>query len=141
MSVVREYADRHGVADRFDFLPGNLRDVDFGADRYDLAMLGNIVYSKGEESPRERFRRLARASRPGGRIALVDMIPANDRTGPVYPLPFAPNMLVHTEARGYLHADRVPTVASGGGILRGTPRGYRPALTADCCREGPLVTD
>lgn len=97
MPVVREYAERHGVAGRFDYLPGNLRDVDLGEDRYDLALLGNIVHSEGEESSRALFARLARALRPGGRIAIVDMVPDDDRSGPVYPLLFALNMLVNTQ--------------------------------------------
>lgn len=100
MPVVREYADRHGVADRFDYLPGNLHSVDFGEGRYDLALLGNIVHSEGAESSRTLLKRLARALKPGGRVAIVDMVPADDRSGPVYPLLFALNMLVHTEAGG-----------------------------------------
>ena len=36
--------------------------------------------------------------RAKGKIAIIDMIPNDDRTGPAYPLLFALNMLVHTEA-------------------------------------------
>lgn len=95
--TTRHYLDRHGVADRYDFLPGDLKEVDFGEGRYDLALLGNIVHSEGEESSRDLFRRLHRALRPGGRVVVIDMVPNDERTGPPFPLFFALNMLVNTQ--------------------------------------------
>ena len=96
LAVTREYLQRHGVHDRYDFLPGDLKEVDFGADRYDVALLGNIVHSEGERSSRNLFARLHRALRPGGQIAIADMIPNDDRTGPPFPVFFALTMLLHT---------------------------------------------
>lgn len=92
-----EFVKRHNLEDRFDFLPGDLKEVDFGSERYDLALLGNIVHSEGERSSRDLFRRLYRALRPGGRIVIIDMIPDDERTGPPFALLFAINMLVNTE--------------------------------------------
>jgi ubiquinone/menaquinone biosynthesis C-methylase UbiE len=100
LELTREYVRRHGVEWRYEFLPGNLREVDFGAQRFNLAILGNIVHSEGADSSRELFRRLHRALVPGGRIAIVDMIPNDERSGPYYPVMFALNMLVNTEAGG-----------------------------------------
>jgi ubiquinone/menaquinone biosynthesis C-methylase UbiE len=96
-ATTREYVSRHGVADRFDYLPGDLKTVDFGENRFDLALLGNIVHSEGEESSRDLFRRLHRALKPGGRIAVIDMIPNDERTAPPFALIFAINMLINTE--------------------------------------------
>jgi ubiquinone/menaquinone biosynthesis C-methylase UbiE len=93
----REYVKRHGLGDRCDYLPGDLKKVDFGTDRYDVALLGNIVHSEGEASSRDLFRRLHRALRPGGQLVVIDMVPNDDRTGPPWPLIFALNMLIHTE--------------------------------------------
>ena len=95
--TTREYVERHGLAERFDYLPGDLKEVDFGEAQYDLALLGNIVHSEGEQSSRDLFRRLHRALRPGGRVVVIDMIPDDARTAPPYPLIFAINMLVNTE--------------------------------------------
>jgi ubiquinone/menaquinone biosynthesis C-methylase UbiE len=58
LEETKQYTDRHGVAGRFDCLPGDLNEVSFGADRFDVAILGNIVHSGGETSSRRLFRRL-----------------------------------------------------------------------------------
>jgi ubiquinone/menaquinone biosynthesis C-methylase UbiE len=97
LPTTREYVARHGLEERFDYLAGDLKEVDFGEGRYDVALLGNIVHSEGEESSRELFRRLGRALRPGGRVVVIDMLPNDSRTGPPYQLIFALNMLVNTE--------------------------------------------
>jgi ubiquinone/menaquinone biosynthesis C-methylase UbiE len=97
LPTTREYVERHGLTERFDFLPGDLKEVDFGEAQYDVALLGNIVHSEGEASSRDLFRRLGRALRPGGRLVVIDMIPNDSRTAPPYPLIFAINMLINTE--------------------------------------------
>jgi ubiquinone/menaquinone biosynthesis C-methylase UbiE len=99
-NVTRESVKRHNVEDRFDYLPGDLKEVDFGEARFDLAILGNIVHSEGERSSRDLFKRLHRAIRPGGRIAILEMVPNDERTGPPFALIFALNMLVNTEQGG-----------------------------------------
>ncbi len=93
----RGYAKRHGLEDRSQYLPGDLKQVDLGTARFDLALLGNIVHSEGEASTRDLLLRLHRALRPNGQVAIIDMIPNDQRTGPPYPLIFAVNMLVNTE--------------------------------------------
>ena len=98
LETTREYYERHGVATRCDFLPGDLRTVDFGEARYDLALLGNIVHSEGDVASRALFRRLFPALKTGGRIVILDMVPDDARTGPVFPVLFALNMLVNTAA-------------------------------------------
>jgi len=95
-AVTRECVAREGVEAQYEYLPGDLKAVNFGASRYDLAILGNIVHSEGERPSRDLLRRMAKALKPGGRIAIVDMIPNDERTGPPFPVMFALNMLVHT---------------------------------------------
>ncbi len=93
----RGYAEREGVADRCTYLAGDLKQVDCGAEKYDVALLGNIVHSEGEASSRDLFRRLHRALRPGGQLVVIDLLPNEERTGPAWPVIFALNMLVNTE--------------------------------------------
>jgi ubiquinone/menaquinone biosynthesis C-methylase UbiE len=97
LAVARDYLKRHGVEKQFDFLPGDLKTVDFGREQYDLALLGNIVHSEGEQSARNLLQRLHAALRPGGRVVVIDFLPDDDRSGPPFPVFFALNMLLHTE--------------------------------------------
>lgn len=98
LTLTQEYVERHGLSGRFDYLAGDLKTVDFGQARFDLAILGNIVHSEGEESSRALFGRLHRALAPGGRVAIVDMIPNPDRATPPFPVFFALVMLLQTDA-------------------------------------------
>ncbi|MCL4403026.1 MAG: methyltransferase domain-containing protein, partial [Acidobacteria bacterium] len=52
LDETRKYVKRHGLEERFEYLPGNLKQVQYGEGRYDIALLGNIVHSAGEQSPR-----------------------------------------------------------------------------------------
>ena len=97
LAVTRNYLKRHGVERQFDFLPGDLKTTDFGREQYDLALLGNILHSEGEESSRNLLRRLHAALRPGGRAVIIEFLPNDARTGPPFPVFFALNMLLNTE--------------------------------------------
>ncbi len=95
LDITREYARRHGVETRFEYLPGDLKAVDPGEARFDVALLGNIVHSEGERASRDLLARLHRALVPGGRVAIIDMIPNSDRTAPAFPVFFALQMVLH----------------------------------------------
>jgi ubiquinone/menaquinone biosynthesis C-methylase UbiE len=97
LGTTKEFVKRHGLEDRYDFLPGNLKELDFGTEHFDLIVLGNIVHSEGESSSRALFRKAHRALRASGRMVIIDMIPNDERTGPPFSLLFAVNMLVNTE--------------------------------------------
>jgi ubiquinone/menaquinone biosynthesis C-methylase UbiE len=96
LEQARNYLERHGVAKQYDFLPGDLHTLEFPAGKYDVILLGHIIHSESEASARELFERLQPALKPGGRLAIIDMIPNEDRSGPPFPLIFALNMLVYT---------------------------------------------
>jgi 2-polyprenyl-3-methyl-5-hydroxy-6-metoxy-1,4-benzoquinol methylase len=92
----RQWADRCGVADRIEFRAGDIRQGELGKPDFDAAILGHICHSEGVEHSRKLLAKVARALKPGGTIAIADMIPDDDRRGPAFPLMFALNMLVHT---------------------------------------------
>jgi ubiquinone/menaquinone biosynthesis C-methylase UbiE len=100
LETTREYLRRHDVERQFDLVPGDLKEADFGESRFDLAVLGHVLHSEGEASSRALLRRIARALKPGGRVAILEMVPNDERTGPPFPLLFALNMLVHTTEGG-----------------------------------------
>jgi ubiquinone/menaquinone biosynthesis C-methylase UbiE len=97
LETTRQFAEREGVAGRTEYLPGDLRVAQFPERSFDVAILGNIVHSEGPEGVRDLFTRIHRALDSGGRLAIADMIPNDDRSGPPFPLLFALNMLVNTD--------------------------------------------
>ena len=86
----------HGVENQLLEMGGNLREVDFGKDCYDLVILGHILHSEGETSSRTVLRKAYRALRSGGCALIADYIPNADRTGPPQPLIFTLTMLLNT---------------------------------------------
>jgi 2-polyprenyl-3-methyl-5-hydroxy-6-metoxy-1,4-benzoquinol methylase len=94
--VCRKVTTRRGVGDRYRYLAGDLLEVDYGSG-YHVATLGHILHSEGERRSRELLPKIFAALAPGGTIAIAEMVPNDERTGPAPPLIFALNMLVHTE--------------------------------------------
>lgn len=96
LPVAREFVEKFGVADRYDTITGNIRETAFGKSSFDLIILGHICHSEGAQWSKRLIRKCAAALKPGGRLVIPDMIPNDSRTGPVFPLLFAINMLLNT---------------------------------------------
>jgi ubiquinone/menaquinone biosynthesis C-methylase UbiE len=92
----RRWVERCGVADRYEFQPGNVREDDLGLAEFDAAIVGYICHSEGPEHSRRLIAKVARALKPGGTIVLAELLPNEDRSGPVYPVLFALQMLINT---------------------------------------------
>lgn len=100
LTIAREYAAKAGVADRMSYLETDMRDATFEDNTYDLVILGNICHAEGADATREFLTRVQPAIRPNGKLAIVDMIPNEERTEPPFPLLFALQMLLHTTQGG-----------------------------------------
>jgi len=87
---------KFGAADRFQFIEGDLLEANFGTG-YNIAILGHILHSEGEERSRRLLKKTFRALKSGGVIAIAEWLVNNDRTEPVPSLMFAVQMLVNTE--------------------------------------------
>jgi SAM-dependent methyltransferase len=97
LEVTRTYVQRHGVEAQYAFLPGDQRQVPLGTQQFDLAILARYVHELGAQEACDLFRRVWVALTPGGRIAVVDWMPNEERTAPAGPLLAAVRMLLHTE--------------------------------------------
>lgn len=131
LDVTRDYVGRHGLLERFTWLPGDLREVELGRARFDIAVLGNIAHSAGEAATRDLLRRLHRALRPGGLVAIADMVPDDDRRGPAFPMLFALNMLLRTEQGDVFTAAQYREWFAAAGFTE--------TRTADIGSHSPLV--
>lgn len=94
--VTRKNAEKFGLADRFSFSEGDLMEADFGSN-HQVATLGHILHSEGEERSRKLLAKTFNALAPGGTVAIAEFLVNADRTGPINGLIFAVNMLVNTD--------------------------------------------
>jgi ubiquinone/menaquinone biosynthesis C-methylase UbiE len=94
--TTKRITQKFGVHDRFDFVEGDLLETSFGHD-YDIATLGHILHSEGEERSRQLLKKVFRALKSGGTIAIAEWLVHDDRTKPLPSLMFSVQMLVNTE--------------------------------------------
>src|SRR5215471_8135512 len=94
--TTKRITEKFGVRDRFDFVEGDLSEADFG-NGYDIATLGHILHSEGEQRSRQLLKKTFGALKPGGRIVVAEWLVNDRRTGPKHSLMFAVQMLVNTE--------------------------------------------
>jgi ubiquinone/menaquinone biosynthesis C-methylase UbiE len=94
--TTKRITQNFGVGGQFDYVAGDVLKADFGRD-YEIATLGHILHTEGEERSRELLKRVFRALKPGGTIAIAEWLVDDKRTRPLNGLIFAVNMLVHSE--------------------------------------------
>jgi len=106
LPVTRKFFEKRGVGKQFTEAPGNIRETDFGADRYDLVILGHILHTEGDQFSRALLAKAYRALKSGGRVMIAEFIPNDERSGPPQPLVFTLNMLLHsTEGKTFTMAE------------------------------------
>jgi 2-polyprenyl-3-methyl-5-hydroxy-6-metoxy-1,4-benzoquinol methylase len=97
LEVARENATRFGVADRYNTLPGSIFDVEVGTG-YDLVLVPNFLHHFDERTNVDLLKKLHRSLKPGGRIAILEFVPDENRVSPPMPATFALIMLAQTPA-------------------------------------------
>ena len=94
--TTKRITEKFGVRDRFAFIEGDLSEANFGSG-YDIATLGHILHSEGQERSRQLLKKTFRALKSGGTIAIAEWLVNDDRTKPLPSLMFSVQMLVNTE--------------------------------------------
>ncbi|PYK18520.1 MAG: methyltransferase [Verrucomicrobia bacterium] len=94
--TTKRITGKFGVRDRFDFVEADLLEANFG-NGYDIATLGHILHSEGEKRSQQLLKKVFRALKSGGTIAIAEWLVNDDRTKPLPSLMFAVQMLVNTE--------------------------------------------
>ena len=130
LPVTRKTVARFGLADRFSFVEGDLMQADFGSN-HNLATLGHILHSEGEQRSRALLAKTFAALAPGGTIAIAEFLVNPDRTGPVNGLFFAVNMLVNTENGGTYSFEEISSWLAEAGFVN--------ARTLDAPGPSPLI--
>ena len=95
LRVALENAQKAGVADRYDMLPGSAFEVDFGGP-YDAVLLTNFLHHFDVETCVNLLKKVRNSLNPGGCVATLEFVPNEDRVSPPMPAAFAMTMLVTT---------------------------------------------
>jgi 2-polyprenyl-3-methyl-5-hydroxy-6-metoxy-1,4-benzoquinol methylase len=95
LTVATENAARMGVAARHTALAGDAFKVDWGSG-YDIALMTNFLHHFSVDVCTALLKKVAGALKPGGRIAVLEFVPNEDRISPPGSATFAMQMLGDT---------------------------------------------
>ena len=97
LEVARENAEKFGLSDRYQLLPGSAFEVDFGGG-FDLVLLTNFLHHFDVETIESLLKKVHAAMNDGGRAVTLDFIPNEDRVTPPHAAAFSMTMLASTPA-------------------------------------------
>lgn len=97
LRVALKNAEKAGVHDRYDMLPGSAFEVDFGGP-YDAVLLTNFLHHFDVPTCVGLLKKVRSALKPGGKAATLEFVPNEDRVSPPMPAAFSMTMLVSTPA-------------------------------------------
>lgn len=90
LPATRAAVDAAGCADQFTFRPGDVLTADLPHRTYDLILVGNLCHLFDNSTNQNLLTRLAVALRPGGSLAILDVLPdtpaADRRAAALYAL-------------------------------------------------------
>jgi SAM-dependent methyltransferase len=117
ISITQDVTARFGVADRYDFVKGDLFEADFGGG-YAIAIAGHILHSEGEERNQLLLKKIFDALAPGGTIVIAEILVNADRKAPLPALLFAVNMLVNSDQGDTFSYDEISAWLREAGFQR-----------------------
>ena len=92
LRVAKENAAAAGLADRYQELPGDALQVNWGAG-YDVVLLPNFLHHFDEETCVALLKKARGSLGAGGKVLVVEFVPNEDRISPPFPARFAFMML------------------------------------------------
>jgi SAM-dependent methyltransferase len=95
LRVALRNAEKAGVQDRYNMLPGSAFDVDFGGP-YDAVLLTNFLHHFDKATCVGLLKKVHSSLKPGGKAATLEFVPNEDRVSPPMPAGFAMTMLTTT---------------------------------------------
>jgi SAM-dependent methyltransferase len=95
LEVARSNAQKAGVGDRYETLPGSAFEVDFG-EPYDIVLLTNFLHHFDRATCVGLLKKVRAALKPGGRAAALEFVPNEDRVSPPAAASFSMVMLTTT---------------------------------------------
>lgn len=118
LDVTGEFAARFQCADRYTMRAGNFREVELEPNHYDVAFLGHILHSEGEEASEILVRRLHDSLKPGGILVTAEMVASQPRGEELFPNLFELNMLMWTEQGCVFNREQLERMGTQAGFVR-----------------------
>lgn len=114
LRVALRNAEKAGVQDRYDMLPGSAFDVEFGGP-YDVVLLTNFLHHFDKPTNVDLLRKVRASLKTGGCAATLEFVPNPDRVSPPMPAAFAMTMLTTTaDGDAYTFAELEAMYADAG---------------------------
>lgn len=115
LEVARENAARMGVADRHTTIEGDALAVSWG-EGYDVVLLTNFLHHFDRPGCERILQRAHAALKPGGRVAILEFVPNDDRVSPPRAASFPLVMLANTPAGDAYTFGEITAMASAAGF-------------------------
>ena len=114
LAITEQNATAAGLAGRFSKIVGDAFTVDLGSD-YDVVLVPNFLHHFNIADCTRLLRRFQAALRPGGKVAIVEFVPNEDRITPAPAAYFSLVMLGTTpEGDAYTFAEYQKMLADAG---------------------------
>jgi ubiquinone/menaquinone biosynthesis C-methylase UbiE len=95
LEVAKANAQAIGVGDRYHLIPGSAFDTDFGSG-YDVVLVTNFLHHFDVATCTTFLKRVHAVLKPGGRAAILEFVPNDDRVSPPTAAAFSMVMLANT---------------------------------------------
>jgi SAM-dependent methyltransferase len=127
LEVAKENAQRFGVADRYQSIPGNAFEVEFGTG-YDLVLLTNFLHHFDPPTNEALLRKVYAALADGGRAVTLEFVPNDDRVTPPDSAGFSLIMLIGTPSGDAYTFSQLEKMFAGAGFSRSTLHALPPTF-------------
>lgn len=117
LAVAEENAKTMGVGNRYHLLPGDVFKVDFGGG-YDLALVTNFLHHFDPAVCVAFMKKVHASLKPGGRAAILELIPNPDRVTPPIAAAFSMMMLASTPKGDTYTFAELESIAKEAGFSR-----------------------
>jgi len=97
LRIALKNAEKAGVQDRYDMLPGSAFEVDFGGP-FDAVLLTNFLHHFDKPTCVGLLKKVHAALKPGAKAATLEFVPNEDRVTPPMAAGFSMMMLTTTTA-------------------------------------------
>ena len=117
LEVAKANAQQMGVGDRYHLIPGSAFETDFGTD-YDVVLVPNFLHHFDVATCTTLLKKVRAALKPGGRAAILEFIPNDDRVTPPTAAAFSMIMLANTPSGDAYTFAEIASMAKNAGFQR-----------------------